>query len=70
MFGKLYLISLSEFVKSKTRALLDSILLCTVYNCLLDVWLTPSIAIFRLKFNWETETLDLFIKCKVERGRF
>ena len=54
----------------KTRALLDSILLCTVYNCLLDLWLTPSIAIFRLKFNWETETLDLFIKCKVERGSF
>ena len=43
-FGKkLYLISLNEFVKNQnTHALLDSILLCIVYNCLLDVWLTPS----------------------------
>ena len=53
-----------------TRALLDSILLCIVYNCLLDVWLTPSITIFRLKFNWGTEALDCFVRCKVERGSF
>ena len=31
---------------------------------------SPHQLIFRLKFNWETETLDLFIRCKVERGSF
>ena len=36
-----------------TCALLDSIQLCIVCNCLLDVWLTQSITIFRLKFSWE-----------------
>ena len=41
MFGKLYRIF---WVKlwNQTRALLNSILLHIVYNCLLDVWLTPS----------------------------
>ena len=41
MFGKLYRIF---WVKlwNQTRALLDSIPLHIVYNCLLDVWLTPS----------------------------
>ena len=41
MFGKLYWIF---WVKlwNQTRALLNSILLHIVYNCLLDVWLTPS----------------------------
>ena len=53
-----------------TCALLDSILLCIMYNCLLDVWLTPSITIFRLKFSWKTETLDLFVRCKVEHRSF
>ena len=45
-----------------TRTLLDSILLCIVYNCLLDVWLTSSITIFRLKFSCETKPLDLLRK--------
>ena len=69
MFGKLYRIF---WVKlwNQTRALLDSILLYIVYNCLLDVWLTPSITIFRLKFSWGTEPLDCFVRCKVERGSF
>ena len=53
-----------------TRALLDSILLCIVYNCLLDIWFTPSITIFRLKFRWETKSLNHFIRCKVEHGSF
>ena len=67
MFGKLYRIF---WVKlwNQTRALLDSILLYIVYNCLLDVWLTPSITIFRLKFSWGTEPLGYFVRCKVERG--
>ena len=67
MFGKLYRIF---WVKlwNQTRALLDSILLYIVYNCLLDVWLTLSITIFRLKFSWGTEPLDYFIRCKVKRG--
>ena len=67
MFGKLYRIF---WVKlwNQTCVLLDSILLYIVYNCLLDVWLTPSITIFRLKFSWGTEPLDYFVKCKVERG--
>ena len=56
--------------KSKYSSLLDSILLCIMYNCLLDVWLNPSITIFRLNFNWETEILDLFVRCKVECGSF
>ena len=55
---------------NQTRALLDSIPLYIVYNCLLDVWLTPSITIFRLKFSWGTEPLDYFVRCKVERGSF
>ena len=69
MFGKLYRIF---WVKlwNQTRALLDSILLHIVYNCLLDVWLTLSITIFRLKFSWGTEPLDCFVRCKVERGSF
>ena len=69
MFGKLYRIF---WVKlwNQTHALLDSIPLYIVYNCLLDVWLTPSITIFRLKFSWGTEPLDCFIRCKVERGSF
>ena len=69
MFGKLYRIF---WVKlwNQTRALLDSIPLYIVYNCLLDVWLTPSITIFRLKFSWGTEPLDCFIRCKVEHGSF
>ena len=48
MFGKIYRIF---WVKlwSQTRALFDSILLYIVYNCLLDVWLTPSITIFHIK---------------------
>ena len=41
---------------------------CILYNCLLDVWLTPSITIFRLKFSWGTEPLDYFVRCKVEHG--
>ena len=67
MFGKLYQIF---WVKlwNQTRALLDSILLYIVYNCLLDVWLTSSITIFRLKFSWGTEPLDYFVRYKVERG--
>ena len=67
MFGKIYRIF---WVKlwSQTRALFDSILLYIVYNCLLDVWLTPPITIFRLKFSWGTEPLDYFVRCKVERG--
>ena len=69
MFGKLYWIF---WVKlwNQTRALLDSIRLYIVYNCLLDVWLTPSITIFRLKFSRGIEPLDCFIRCKVERGSF
>ena len=69
MFGKLYRIF---WVKlwNQTRALLDSIMLYIVYNCLLDVWLTPSITIFRLKFSWGTEPLDCFVKCKVMHGSF
>ena len=65
MFGKLYRIF---WVKlwNQTHALLDSILLYIVYNCLLDVWLNPSITIFRLKFSWGTEPLDYFVRCKVE----
>ena len=67
MFGKLYRIF---WVKlwNQTHALLDSILLYIVYNCLLDVWLTPSITIFRLMFSWGTEPLDYFVGCKVEHG--
>ena len=67
MFGKLYRIF---WVKlwNQTRALLDSILLYIVYNCLLDVRLTPSITIFRLKFSWGTKPVDYFVRCKVERG--
>ena len=69
MFGKLYRIF---WVKlwNQTRALLDSILLYIVYNCLLDVWLTPLITIFRLKFSWGTKPLDYFVRCKIERGNF
>ena len=69
MFGKLYRIF---WVKlwNQTRALLDSILLYIVYNCLLDMWLIPSITIFRLKFSWGTEPLDCFVRCKVERESF
>ena len=69
MFGKLYRIF---WVKlwNQTRALLNSFPLYIVYNCLLDVWLTPSITIFRLKFSWGTEPLDCFVRCKVERGSF
>ena len=53
MLGKLYQIF---WVKlwNQTHALLDSILLYIVYNYLLDVWLTPSITIFILKFSWGT----------------
>ena len=67
MFGELYQIF---WVKlwNQTHALLDSILLYIVYNCLLDVWLTLSITIFILKFSWGTEPLDCFVRCKVERG--
>ena len=67
MFGKLYWIF---WVKlwNQTRALLDSIRLYIVYNCLLDVWLTPSITIFRLKFSWGRKPLDYFVRYKVERG--
>ena len=67
IFGKPYRIF---WVKlwNQTCALLDSIPLYIVYNCLLDVWLTPSITIFRLKFSWGTEPLDYFVRCKVERG--
>ena len=66
MFGKPYRIF---WVKlwNQTRALLDSILLYIVYNCLLNVWLTPLITIFRLKFSWGTKPLDYFVRCKVER---
>ena len=69
MFGKLYRIF---WVKlwNQTRASLNSILLYIVYNYLLDVWLTPSITIFRLKFSWGTEPLDCFVRCKVERESF
>ena len=56
--------------KSNTYALLDFILLCIVYNCLLDVWLTPLITIFKLKFSWRIEPLDYFVKCKVKCGSF
>ena len=55
---------------NQTRALFDSIPLCIMYSCLLDVWLTPSITIFRLKFSWGTEPLDCFVRCKVECGSF
>ena len=55
---------------NQTRTLLNSIPLYIVYNCLLDVWLTPSITIFRLKFSWGTEPWDCFVRCKVERGSF
>ena len=67
IFGKLYRIF---WVKlwNQTHALLDSILLFIVYNYLLDVWLTPSITIFKLNFSWETDPLDYFVRCKVERG--
>ena len=67
MFGKLYRIF---WVKlwNQTRTLLDSIPLYIVYNCLLDVWLTPSITISKLKFSWGTEPLDCFLRCKVEHG--
>ena len=67
MFRKTISNILSEIV-NQTRALLDSIPLYIVYNCLLDVWLTPSITIFRLKFSWGAEPLDYFIRCKVECG--
>ena len=69
MFGKLYRIF---WVKlwNQTCALLDFILLYIVYNCLLDVWLTPSITNFRLKFIWGTKPLNFFVRCKVERGSF
>ena len=69
MFGKLYRIF---WVKlwNQTRALLNSFPLYIVYNCLLDVWFTPSITIFRLKFSWGKESLDCFVRCKVERGSF
>ena len=69
MFGKLYRIF---WVKlwNQTHALLDSIPLYILYNYLLDVWLTPSITIFRLKFSWGTEPLGCFVRCKVERGSF
>ena len=55
---------------NQTRTLLNSIPLYIVYNCLLYVWLAPSITIFRLKFSWRTEPLDCFVRCKVERGSF
>ena len=67
MFGKLYRV-FWVILWNQTRALLDSILMYIVYNCLLDVWLTPSITIFRLKFSWGTEPLDYFVRYKVERG--
>ena len=69
MFGKLYRIF---WVKlwNQTRALLDSILLYIMYNCLLDVWLIPSITIFKLKFSWGIEPLDYYVRCKVERGSY
>ena len=69
MFGKLYRIF---WVKlwNQTHALLDSIPLYIVYNCLLDVWLTPLITIFRLNFSWWAKPLDCFVRCKVERGSF
>ena len=69
MFGKLYRIFWAK-LWNQTRALLDSIPLYIVYNCLLDVWLTLSITIFRLKFSWGTEPLDCFVRCKVECGSF
>ena len=69
IFGKLYRIF---WVKlwNQTRILLDSIMLYIVYNCLLNMWLTPSITIFRLKFSWGIEPLDCFVRCKVKRGSF
>ena len=64
-FEIIILISLNEFVKNKnTCALLDSIPLCILYNYLLDVWLTPSITIFRLKCSWEYRTFGSL--CKVQ----
>ena len=70
MFRKLYQIF---WVKlwNQTRALLDSIPLYIMYNCLLDVWLTPiNYNFFKLKFSWGTKPLDCFVRCKVERGSF
>ena len=62
-FGIIILISLNEFGKNQnTRALLDSIPLCILYNYLLDVWLTPSINIFRLKCSWGYKTFGLLRK--------
>ena len=52
-FEIIILISLNKFVKNQnTRALLDSIPLCILYNHLQDVWLTPSITIFQIKVLW------------------
>ena len=49
-FEIIILISLNEFVKNQnTRALLDFIPLCILYNYLLDVWLTPLITNFQIK---------------------
>ena len=60
---------LSEIVKSNSCfAWLYFVYI--VHNCLLDVWFTPSITIFRLKFSWGTEPLDCFVRCKVERVSF
>ena len=50
--------------KSIYSALLDSILLCILYNYLLNVWLTPSITVFRLKCSWKYRTFGLL--CKVQ----
>ena len=63
MFGKLYVIF---WVKlwNQTRALFNSILLCILYNYLLDVWLASSITVFRLKCSWEYRTFGSF--CKVQ----
>ena len=65
-FEIIILILLNEFVKNQnTSALVNSILLCILYNYLLDVWLTPSITIFfRLKCSWEYRTFGSF--CKVQ----
>ena len=46
-----YIIEWITLWNLNTHALLDSILLCIVYNWLIDVWLTPSITIFRLQFS-------------------
>ena len=63
MFGKLYVIF---WVKlwNQTRALLNSIPLCILYNYLLDVWLAPSITVFILKCSWKYRTFGSF--CKVQ----